>query len=223
MDFSLTTLLITALPLVLAMVLFGVAQARVAYYLGDKTAFEQGRASFNPLRHLNNWGAWALPVFLFVLSGGKFIFALFKSVPLNPENFKNPRADLGLVAIAGPLCVLLQGFVWVMISMLLPRLFPGNPSLAQMAIVGVQVNVMLCAFTLLPLPPFNGANILVSVLPIEQAKTFLKIAPYGLYIFIGLLVMDFFTPYGFIHNWLLPISTVLTQFLHSVASLFFIF
>lgn len=223
MDFSLTDLLIAALPLVLSMVLFGVAQARVAYYLGDSTAFLQGRASFNPMRHLNTWWAWALPVLLFVLSDGIFIFALVKSVPLDPAKFRNPRADLGLVAIAGPLCVLVQGFAWVLISMLLPRFFPGNPSLAEMAIFGLQINVMLCAFTILPLPPFNGSNILVSVLPIEQAKTFLKIAPYGLYIFIGLLVMDYFTPFGLFQNWLMPISTLLRQFLYSVASLFFIF
>ena len=79
-----------------------VSHGAMAYKLGDPTAKDSGRLSLNPLKHLDPFGSFLLPLFLFLVSKGSFVFGWAKPVPFNPLLLKKPKRDIGLVAFAGP-------------------------------------------------------------------------------------------------------------------------
>ena len=91
-----------ALPLVFAIVLHEVAHGWVANKLGDHTARDMGRLTLNPISHIDLFGTIIMPLMLFIVTDGKFVFGSAKPVPINPYNFKNPKRDMALSSLAGP-------------------------------------------------------------------------------------------------------------------------
>src|SRR5229473_576481 len=89
------------LPLLIAITFHEAAHGFVAHRLGDNTAYEQGRVSFNPLRHIDPFGTIVMPAIL-LLSHSPFLFGYAKPVPVNFRNLNHPRLDMVLVALAGP-------------------------------------------------------------------------------------------------------------------------
>lgn len=147
------------LVLLVAIPLHEAAHALAAGRLGDPTAWQQGRFSLNPLRHLDPLGS----VCLLVLGIG-----WAKPVPVDPRNFKNPRRDMALCAAAGPAC----NFVLALLFMLLARsalyfLPPGRlaPGLFDFFLQACAINLSLGIFNLVPVPPFDGGRILGAFLP----------------------------------------------------------
>ncbi|MDH5587927.1 MAG: site-2 protease family protein, partial [Nitrospirota bacterium] len=96
------TLSYMLVPLVAAVVLHEYAHGWVAHFFGDQTAKSQGRLTINPLPHIDVWGSILVPLMLSLIPGG-VIFGWAKPVPINPSQLHNPRRDMALVAIAGPL------------------------------------------------------------------------------------------------------------------------
>lgn len=173
--------------LVFSLVLHEIAHARVAYYLGDPTAKNMGRFSLNPLKHIS-YMSIILPVTLFFINAPLFSFA--KPVLYNEASFKNPKRDIIFVSLAGPFANLLLAiiaFVFYNKLSTLPDniLVPFNQFLVTMFVI----NVTLCAFNLLPIPPLDGSALYMSSIINYSRKLASKFNDYGLGVLISLLIV----------------------------------
>lgn len=188
MELSLATIVLWAVPVVLAITLHEAAHGFVARQFGDQTAYMLGRVTLNPLKHIDPIGTIAVPGFLLAVSA-PFIFGWAKPVPVNFGNLRNPKRDMLWVAGAGPCANFVMAVAWAFL--LLPSAPGGmidSGGLLEMAQAGVQVNLMLMALNLLPIPPLDGGRIAVSLLPGKLAYRYARIEPYGFMIVIVLLV-----------------------------------
>ncbi len=157
----------------------------VAYRLGDPTARSLGRLSLNPLKHLDPIGA-----VLMIVCG----FGYAKPVPINPRYFKNPRKGMALTAAAGPLANLLLAFLGALLYRLTLLLLPiaGTEFLLRFVLILASffatfhyLNLSLCVFNMIPLPPLDGSRIFYIFLP---PKLYFRVMKYERIIMIVLLV-----------------------------------
>ncbi len=189
MNNFITQLIVLAPPLLLALTVHEFAHGYIAYRLGDPTAKNAGRLTLNPLKHLDPIGTIA---FFFI----KFGWA--KPVPVNPAYFKNPKKDMLWVALAGPatnlglaiISAIMTKFIWTLASML-PYSAAAEAILVPlnaMLIASVWINLVLCIFNFLPIPPLDGSRILTGLLPDDLARSYQRVERYG---FIIILVLAF--------------------------------
>lgn len=199
-----------ALPLLFAMVLHEYAHGWVANRCGDPTAKLQGRLTMNPLAHIDPFGTVILPLLCLLMPGG-FLLGWAKPVPIDPRNMGQPRRDMALVAAAGPAMNLVLAIGSALLFALLLSIDPtigGNSPksedtvlpgtwqimflqpIAVMAYYSVLINVLLMLFNLLPLPPLDGGRILTSLLPDNAAMALRRVEPYGMFILMGLIILD---------------------------------
>ncbi|WP_319780544.1 site-2 protease family protein [Maridesulfovibrio sp.] len=198
---------ILALPFLLAITCHEASHGFAAYLLGDPTAKQAGRLTLNPIKHLDPLGTLAL-----VLTR---MIGWAKPVPVNPMYFKNPQRDMMIVALAGPaanmaLAVMFSIVVRVILSLDVNSLSPLmlkvlEPSV-MIANAGVIINLALCFFNLLPIPPLDGSKIIAGFLPRETAFKFMSFR-YGFVIVIllamlGLLGRIISPAMGFFYNFL---------------------
>jgi len=199
-DNLIQTIAVYALPVLFAITLHEAAHGYVARYFGDPTAAQAGRISLNPLRHIDPMGTIVVPlVLLFAtkLMGGGLLFGWAKPVPVNWGRLRRPKHDMLWVALAGPASNLLMAIGWVLFLrlMLSLELIVGPQDFwALMAQAGVQVNLILMALNLLPLPPLDGGRIVFSLLPARLAWRYGRIEPYGLVILIVLMMLGWLWP-----------------------------
>lgn len=187
-DALIQTIAIAAIPVLFAITLHEAAHGYVARHFGDMTAFQQGRISLNPLRHIDPVGTVLLPLLTLWLGG--ILFGWAKPVPVNFSALRNPKKDMLWVAIAGPASNLFMALCWGIIYKIV-WVFPGNyfaEPLMNMAIIGIEINVILMVLNLLPLPPLDGGRVAISLLPHRQAFQLSKIEPYGMYILIFMAI-----------------------------------
>ncbi|MFZ6775204.1 site-2 protease family protein [Undibacterium sp. Ji83W] len=208
------TVLVYALPVVFAITLYEAARGYAARYFGDTTAQAQGRLSFNPLVHIDPMGTLVIPVVLYLVTQGAFLFGYAKPMPLNYSMLRDPKRNLKWIALSGPAVNLLMGFVWLLLSIALVALAVEEPFFAKMARAGVVTNLAMFAFHLLPLPPLAGGQILLSLLPHAQAYKFAKIEPYCFFILIGLALLQV------LQYWMIPVMTLGGYVLQLLASPF---
>ena len=188
MDNLIQTIAIAAIPILFAITLHEAAHGYVARHFGDMTAYQAGRISLNPLRHIDPVGTILLPLLTLVLGG--ILFGWAKPVPVNFGALRHPKKDMLWVAIAGPASNLMMALLWALMIKLV-WLFPGSyfsEPLLEMAQIGIKINVILMVLNLLPLPPLDGGRVAVSLLPHRQAYQLSRIEPYGLFILIGLAI-----------------------------------
>jgi Zn-dependent protease len=191
MEFSiLETILIYAIPVVLAITLHEAAHGYVAKMFGDSTAWMMGRVTLNPIKHIDPVGTIAVPLGLLLLSrimgGGGLLFGWAKPVPVNFNNLNNPKADMFWVAAAGPGANLFMALLWALaLKFGGPLDQPGF--FAMMAIQGVTINVVLMVLNLLPIPPLDGGRIMVSLLPNPLAYKFAQLERFGFMLVILLM------------------------------------
>jgi Zn-dependent protease len=183
-DHLIQTIALAALPILFAITLHEAAHGYVARHFGDMTAYQAGRISLNPIRHIDMIGTILLP--LITLSMGGILFGWAKPVPVNFAALRRPKQDMLWVAIAGPASNLVMALGWAFIYKL-GMTFPENyfaAPLLGMAKIGIEINIVLMALNLLPLPPLDGGRVAVSLLPHRQAFQLAKIEPYGMFILI---------------------------------------
>ncbi|MEK7623358.1 MAG: site-2 protease family protein [Patescibacteria group bacterium] len=160
------------------------AHGAVADRLGDPTARYAGRLSLDPRVHIDLLGTILMPLFLFAVSGGRFLFAYAKPVPYNPYNLKDQRWGPVAVALAGPFTNFLLAFVFGAIVQVLPA-----SSLSPFLSLIVYANVILAVFNLVPIPPLDGSKVLYALLPNGFGNVQLWLDRYGFYV---LLIFVFF-------------------------------
>jgi Zn-dependent protease len=182
------TIAIAALPVIFAITLHEAAHGYAARHFGDPTAWQLGRISLNPLRHIDPIGTIVIPVAILLFSAGSFLFGYAKPVPVDFTRLRNPKRDMLWVAAAGPAANLLMACFWALmfkLSWAVPEFF--SVPLARMAEYGIIINCVLMVLNLLPLPPLDGGRIAVSLLPHRLAWQFSRIEPWGFPILLVLL------------------------------------
>jgi len=178
---------IWVVPVLLGITVHEVAHGWIARKLGDNTAFMLGRLTLNPLKHVDPVGTILIPGMLLLLQAG-FIFGYAKPVPINWKNLRQPKRDMALVAVAGPVANLLMAVGWALLLRLGLLLGDNGLALVYMGVAGITINAILMVLNLLPLPPLDGGRVLTGLLPGPWAYKFSRIEPYGFFILIGLLV-----------------------------------
>ena len=194
------------MPIVILIILVSItfheyAHGWMASRLGDPTPKQSGRLSLNPLVHIDPFGTIILPIILLVIStrliGHPFAIGYAKPVPINPYHFKNPKKDIALVGLAGPLMNIL---IAIALSLLI-RL--GFTLFIEALILGIMINLLLAIFNLIPIPPLDGSKLLLPFLPKKVAYKYLKLEPYG-FLIIALLLMS-----GFFQWFILPLVSII--------------
>ena len=188
MDDILFTVSVWTIPVVLAVTLHEAAHGWVAWRLGDDTAFRLGRVSFNPLRHIDLFGTVLLPGLLLFFSGGRVMFGFAKPVPVNFSRLGRPRRDMVLVAAAGPGTNLALAVVSAALLHAVPLLAgDGREWVTHNLINSVWINLVLCVFNMLPLPPLDGGRVAVGLLPRHLAEPLARLERAGIFIILGVL------------------------------------
>ncbi|QTD46606.1 site-2 protease family protein [Ottowia testudinis] len=215
MDFAdiIQTIAIYALPVLFAITVHEAAHGYVARYFGDGTAAFMGRVTLNPLKHIDPIGTIAMPLFLYVVTGGAFLFGYAKPVPVNFGALRNPRRDSIWVALAGPGSNLVQALGWGALLYLLRGTGVEERFFLEMCRAGVLVNVIMFVFNLFPLPPLDGGRILTSLLPPRLAIPFSRIEPWGFFIVMGLIVAGVISKL-----WMVPLMSLTFSFLDLLLS-----
>jgi Zn-dependent protease len=181
--------LIMVIALLPALTFHEWAHGYAAYKLGDHTAKADGRLSLNPLDHLDPVGT----VMMLILG-----FGWAKPVPVMTRNFKKPRRDFAITSLAGPMANFVVGFITTLLYVLGVYICAANEieNMTAEAILAVLFysslfNFGLGLFNLIPLPPLDGSNVVMCLLPNRIAAKYSKIRYYSRYIFIGLIVMEY--------------------------------
>lgn len=195
------TLAVYSLPVLFAITLHEAAHAYAAKYFGDNTAYSQGRMSLNPLKHVDLFGTIIIPVLLFLLRS-PFLFGYAKPVPVEFGRLRNPKKQMAFVALAGPLANLVMGFGWMLLLVLMRAWGDTDDFFLRMARAGVETNLVIFAFNLIPLPPLDGGRIMTSLLPNSMAWKYAKLEPYGFFIVLGLAFLNLLS------FWMVPVMTL---------------
>jgi len=180
-----------ALPVLLAIVLHEVAHGWVADKLGDNTARFMGRLTLNPLKHIDPVGTIVIPLVL-IVSGSPFLFGYAKPVPINFGKLNKPKRDMIWVALAGPamnvVLALLSTLLLLLTTHIPQALAWVSEPLSLMCQASIIINMVLCIFNLLPLPPLDGGRVAVGLLPGPMAYQLSRLEPFGFIIIVLLLL-----------------------------------
>ena len=187
MDEILRTIVVYALPVIFAITLHEAAHAYAAKYFGDSTAYLAGRMSVDPFRHIDPFGTILMPLLLYWMSSGMFVFGYAKPVPIEFGNLRNPKKHMAWVALAGPMANFVMGFAWLVLGTVALKLTGPEGFVHEVAVAGIRTNLLMFAFNLVPIPPLDGGRVLTSMLPNRLAYKFSRIEPYGMMIVLVLI------------------------------------
>ncbi len=158
----------------MSVVIHEVAHGYAALWQGDPTAKYEGRLTMNPIKHLDLFGSFIVPLVL-ALMPGNFILGWAKPVPYNPYNLKNQKWGELLVAIAGPISNIL---IALLFSMFMRFYVVGsaNDSMFEITLTVIIINLYLAVFNMVPIPPLDGSKVLFGLLPAKYLyiRTFIE-------------------------------------------------
>ncbi len=170
------------------------SHAWTANRFGDPTAKMMGRMTLNPLAHIDWIGTVLFPLMMFLMPG-LLLFGWAKPVPVDSRNLRGGRRGNLYVAGAGPCANFILALVFAGLLHLLVRNFPTGQAgeiLAQIFQTGVILNLMLGFFNLVPIPPLDGSQILMGILPERHLGIFVQLERYGFLILVAALYLGFF-------------------------------
>lgn len=179
--------------LIYSVILHEIAHGYVADFLGDPTARLSKRLTLNPIPHIDPVMTIAVPLLL-VLTGSGIIFGAAKPVPVDPFNFREPKKDMAIVALAGPLTNLGIAIILTIIFRILSVTIASDSALIiilQILGTAIKWNVALAIFNLFPLPPLDGFKVLTGLLPDELAFELQRLERFG---FLLIFFILFFFP-----------------------------
>ncbi len=180
--------------LVFSVVVHEVAHGWVALKQGDDTALRLGRLTLNPFPHLDPVGSVILPALL-AFSGAP-VLGWAKPVPVDPSKYRHFRRGDILVSLAGVAANLLLVLLFALVLVVVVRVGGGMPAqgsaagmLVLMMMAGIQVNLALIVFNLIPIPPLDGSHVVAQLLPPRLAARYVEVGRYGMVILFGLLFL----------------------------------
>ncbi len=197
------TLIFQLAILLMSVVIHEFAHGWVAFRLGDSTAKYCGRLTLNPIKHLDIWGSFFVPLMLFVFSNGQMVFGWAKPVPYNPYNLRDQKYGSAKVAFAGPAANLLVALVFGLSLRFLPVSILTSTGLGQIFGLIVFLNILLAVFNLVPIPPLDGSKILFTFLPASLGNVRVFLERYGMFVIL------FFIFFAF--QWILPVVLLIFQ------------
>ena len=194
----LASIALTVVLVMFSAIVHEVAHGLAALACGDATAKEHGRLTLNPAAHLDGFGSVLLPLVMALLGGPVFAFA--KPVPYNPHRLRNPRRDELIVALAGPASNLLQallgaGVLHLAWEPLMRAVLTGSLSVEVSGWIYtalytyVAVNLVLCFFNLIPIPPLDGSKVVLYFLSGEARASYYRLQQYAMPILIVVLYL----------------------------------
>lgn len=202
---KLQLLLLVAPVLLFSMVAHEYAHGYAAYKQGDMTAYQLGRLTWNPLKHIDPFMTIILPVMLALLGGP--IFGGAKPVPVDPRNYRHYRRGDIIVSLAGVTTNVVIAIVSVPLVVLVGLLGEALPALVKplgilqlMLVQGIVINLVLAAFNLMPIPPLDGSHVFKYLLPPAWSLAYQRLAGVGLLLLFALL--SFGRP--LVNAWLAP-------------------
>ena len=189
----LANVLLTIPVIILALSVHELSHGFVAHLCGDDTAKNHGRLTLNPVKHLDPIGTLCM----FLIG-----FGWAKPVPVIMRNFKKPRRDMFFVAFAGPLSNILSALIYAPLYILSykwwwelavegSKMARPIEMLSTMMLYGIILNIGLAIFNLIPVPPLDGSNMLLTSLPPQLAARYSRIGQYSRYIILGALVLSY--------------------------------
>ena len=186
---------------------------------GDATAYQLGRLTWNPAKHIDPFMTIVLPLLLFIANAP--IFGGAKPVPVNPRNYRNFKKGDIIVSLAGVTTNLIIAFLCVPVIMLvyvvgsMSDILAGPASVFQlMLLFGIQLNVILAAFNLIPLPPLDGSHVMKYLLPPAWSLGYQRLGRYGLILIF--LLISFGRP--LLMLWFRPAFALISGLQRSVSS-----
>lgn len=221
---ALVSVLLSVPVILFALTIHECSHGYAAKLMGDPTAYNMGRLTLNPAKHLDPMGTLMMLL---------FGFGWAKPVPINTRYFKNPKKGMLLSALAGPMSNIIAAYIFYLISFLIYKFsflntfLPFGSYISSKLVwmstsdyilmtvyllfyVAYIMNVGLAIFNLLPIPPLDGSRIFLGLLP---AKYYFSIMKYERYIYIAVLVLMFTgvlsVPLSYIRNgidWLFSLS-----------------
>jgi len=182
--------------LVFSLVAHEYAHGIAALRQGDDTAYMLGRLTLNPLPHIDPWMSVLLPALLWFGSKGMFTFGGAKPVPVNPRKYRNYRRGDIIVSAAGVVTNMLLAIACALVFVALgfaasaaPGLAPVADTAQRMMVLGIQINLLLAFFNLIPIPPLDGSHLLYHLLPAKLGARYRSLQRFG---FLPLLVLLLF-------------------------------
>jgi Zn-dependent protease len=187
---SFATILPSFVILVCSLSFHEAAHAWMANRLGDPTARNLGRLTLNPLAHVDWIGTVLFP--LVAMATGAPLIGWAKPVPVDFRYLRSPRRDFALVAVAGPVSNLVLAVLLAVVRGLIVSTHPLPGGTADMAseilVSAVLLNVLLAVFNMIPVPPLDGSNVAIGLLPPEAGRLFMAMRPWGFIILYALML-----------------------------------
>ena len=191
---DLTQLLLVAPVLLFSMVAHEYAHGWAALKQGDDTARALGRLTWNPVKHIDPVMTILLPLMLWFTSGGRFLFGGAKPVPVDPRRYRNYRRGDIIVSMAGIVTNVLIAGACVVLAVVAGAVGQRVPALTEtlailqlMLLTGVQINLLLALFNLLPIPPLDGSHVFKYLLPPAWKLQYEALGRFGFLLLLPLL------------------------------------
>lgn len=210
--------------LLFSVIVHEMAHGYMALKLGDPTAKDLGRLTFNPIPHIDPIGSILVPLVSYLAAGSVFI-AWAKPVPVNPANFKNLRRDDILVSVVGPLSNLVVALFCTMGYVVVLQFIPAEGMdvsnvdqslflISDMMLMGITLNIYLAVFNMLPVPPLDGSHVVASLLPPALGEQYRRIGFAGIFLIIVLMRVDAVREFmhSLVYILLIPYQTLIQLF-----------
>ncbi len=213
------TFILIAPVLLFSMVAHEYAHGYAALKNGDPTAYQLGRLTWNPIKHIDPFMTILLPIMTFLGSGGHMAFGGAKPVPVNPRNYRSFKKGDIVVSLAGVttnfiiaiLCVPLIMLVYFL-GTAVPAAAGGASVLQLMLVYGILLNLALAAFNLIPIPPLDGSHVMKYILPPAWSLAYQQLSRYGIFILLILLTIG----RPLLDLWFRPVFAIDSLLLNSV-------